>query len=714
MEMKNNRMASVQVMLANALLCLAGCSSGGDQGTSAPPVSAVTAEGLWTGTTTTARTVTGIILDNGSFWVLYSAPNNSSIIAGGVQGTSSSSNGNFSSMDARDFNLEGGGINNATIAGNYVAKQSLSGTITYPSLNQAVAFSGVYDAAYDLTPSLATIAGSYSGTAAVVGSIGESATVAISQSGAVSGVGNSGCTFTGTVAPRAKGNVYDVTVTFGGGVCSNGNSTVTGIGYFDAGSNRLYSAAVNSARTNGFIFVGTKSPGPSPLAKVILGRSTNGNLDMYLSNIDGSAVVTLAADSTISERFSRVVGNQVIYHTSPVGPLVPRDIWKVNLDGTGAAQLVSTGADEFASGVTATWLVYGISQTIGGLRDLASVSLDGSTQRVLASSGDDEYFRSIVGERVIYERRVGSQVNPQSNNTDIYSINADGTDVRPIATTALEEFDQATVGNRLIFVRRNDPSSPADLLIANIDGTGAPITLAGSPDSEFFGAVAGNRMIYMRGVAGGGQFDLYAVNLDGTGTTPLSLNPGNEFFAVVVGDRVVYERTVNGQTDIYSVNLNGTGEVPLATGPGDEFTAGVAGDRIIFRRDNGGQDDLYAIRADGTGGEVALVTSALDELFAAVVGDRLIFQRQQPGSSPIGPLDLYSVRLDGTGLTPLAASQDNEDFVGSLGSMIFYERRTGGQISSTPRDLFAIPADGSAAPTPFANTSADEFFAAAF
>jgi hypothetical protein len=112
---------------------------------------------------------------------------------------------------------------------------------------------------------------------------------------------------------------------------------------------------------------------------------------------------------------------------------------------------------------------------------------------------------------------------------------------------------------------------------------------------------------------------------------------------------------------------------------------------------------------------VALATNALDETFAAVVGDRLIFQRQQPGSSLFGPQDLYSVRLDGTGLTPLAAGQDHEDFVGSLGSVIFYERRTGGLIpSSAPRDLFAIPADASAVPTPFANTSADEFFVTAF
>jgi hypothetical protein len=61
------------------------------------------------------------------------------------------------------------------------------------------------------------------------------------------------------VAPRHRGCLlFDLTVTFGGGVCSNGTSTVTGIGYFDASTKRIYGAAPNSSRTDGFLFVGTK------------------------------------------------------------------------------------------------------------------------------------------------------------------------------------------------------------------------------------------------------------------------------------------------------------------------------------------------------------------------------------------------------------------------------------------------------------------------
>jgi hypothetical protein len=223
------------------------------------PLSTVstTAEGLWTGTTSTGRTITGVVLDNGTYWVLYSAPNNSSVIAGAVQGTGTSANGSFSSSDGRDFNLEGQGINSTTVSASYVAKQSLNGSIAYPSLNQTVTLSSAYNAAYDQSPSLSVISGIYTGSAAVVGG-SEAASLTITTTGVITGSGASGCTFNGTATPRAKGNVYNLSVTFGGGACANGTSTVTGIGYFDSASNRLYGTGLNSGRTNGFIFVGTK------------------------------------------------------------------------------------------------------------------------------------------------------------------------------------------------------------------------------------------------------------------------------------------------------------------------------------------------------------------------------------------------------------------------------------------------------------------------
>lgn len=172
-----------------------------------------------------------------------------------MQGQGSSSNGEFTSSNARDFNFEGFGITNATVQGNYEQKTSFDGTITYPA--GAGIFNLNYDSDYEQTPSLADLAGNYEGWAVTEDGL-DTAAVTISAGGSVTGLSNLGCSFSGTVTIHGAGNVYDISVTFGGGTCSNGTSTVTGIAYLDTASGDFYSAALNSGRTNGFLYVGTK------------------------------------------------------------------------------------------------------------------------------------------------------------------------------------------------------------------------------------------------------------------------------------------------------------------------------------------------------------------------------------------------------------------------------------------------------------------------
>ena len=80
----------------------------------------------------------------------------------------------------------------------------------------------------------------------------------VASGGAITGTSAGGCSFTGTATPRASANVYDIMVTFGGGVCDNGTNTVTGVAYYVAAQNELIGTALNGGRTNGFIFVGVK------------------------------------------------------------------------------------------------------------------------------------------------------------------------------------------------------------------------------------------------------------------------------------------------------------------------------------------------------------------------------------------------------------------------------------------------------------------------
>lgn len=254
--MKNTRPLGLAILSATAL-ALAACG-GDDGGTTTTTQSAETAEGLWVGTTDSNRAISGLVLDDGTYYVLYSAIGNPSLIAGVVQGHGTSNNGNFTSTDARDFNLEGLGVLDATVSASYMVRQSFNGNVMYTS-GGTTAFTSAYDSQYDLTPSLATLAGTYTGTVALSQGY-EAATVTVGSNGAVSGVGTSGCTLTGNASPRASGNVYNLTITFGGAPCYFAGQTFTGIAYYDSDVNdkRLYAAAPNAARTDGVLFVGVK------------------------------------------------------------------------------------------------------------------------------------------------------------------------------------------------------------------------------------------------------------------------------------------------------------------------------------------------------------------------------------------------------------------------------------------------------------------------
>ena len=242
---------------ALAGLFLASCGGGGGSGSSAPtPPPASAAEGLWVGTTNSNRAVTGLVLDDGSDYVLYSVQGNASIIAGVIQGNGTATGGSFSSSNGRDFNLEGLGVLAATVSASYNARQTLNGSVSY-SVGAPTTFTSTFNTNYDVTPTLAAVAGTYSGQVAF--SLGvENATVAVSGAGALSGAGASGCAVSGSVTPRSRGNAYNLTLTFGGSPCFFTNQTMSGIAYFDSATRRLYAVTPNASRTDGVLFVGVK------------------------------------------------------------------------------------------------------------------------------------------------------------------------------------------------------------------------------------------------------------------------------------------------------------------------------------------------------------------------------------------------------------------------------------------------------------------------
>jgi len=218
-----------------------------------PPPTAPSAEGRWTGTTPAGRIVRALVLEDGSYWLFYTARDNPNVLAGLVQGTGTSHLGFFGSSDARDFNFEGAGVHAATMRGSYMQKRSFNGTIAY-FIGNTSSFTSTYDADYEIALDMNLVAGTYSGRRAD----NHTVSVTLRAAGTISGSSIDGCTFGGSFSPRAKGHVFTVALTFGGGTCSEGTETISGVAFYDASTQRLYSAALNNAKTDGVIFIGTK------------------------------------------------------------------------------------------------------------------------------------------------------------------------------------------------------------------------------------------------------------------------------------------------------------------------------------------------------------------------------------------------------------------------------------------------------------------------
>lgn len=214
---------------------------------------ATSAEGRWRGTTSTGRAIAGLVLENGSYWLFYSAKNNPNILAGLVQGTGTSHSGSFGSSNTRDFHLEGAGIRSATMNGSYVPNKSFHGTIAYFN-GETESFTSTSDADAESALNLNLVAGTYAG----LGADNHQVTVTVESVGTLSGHASDGCTVAGTLSPRAKSKVFHSSVTFGGGACRRGAETVTGVAFYDTATQRLYIAALNHTRTASFLFLGTK------------------------------------------------------------------------------------------------------------------------------------------------------------------------------------------------------------------------------------------------------------------------------------------------------------------------------------------------------------------------------------------------------------------------------------------------------------------------
>ncbi|MES2261336.1 MAG: DUF4214 domain-containing protein [Pseudomonadota bacterium] len=241
--------ASFAALASATLDSMSELPSGTTMPTLPPSASTATPEGFWSGTASNGAQVRLALLEDGSSWGVYLANNT---IAGAIIG-SVTVNGSTASGIASDFNVATRSVTTTRYTGTFTAKNTINITAS-----NGITFAGKYNTAYDQAVSLATVAGTYSGSA-ITGQFSQAINVTVSATGAITSAGN-GCSASGTATPRASGkNVFDIKVVFSGTNCALGNGTATsGVATYDAQSRSLLALAANGSKSDGFIFIGTR------------------------------------------------------------------------------------------------------------------------------------------------------------------------------------------------------------------------------------------------------------------------------------------------------------------------------------------------------------------------------------------------------------------------------------------------------------------------
>jgi hypothetical protein len=211
--------------------------------------------GLWLGTVGGNRNATAVVLDDGTYYMLYSVPGAPTAIAGLIQGTGDFHGTQFTSTDARDFSWDGRGTQAATLSAKISPKMAVSGTVNERPAAQS--FTVSYQREFDDIARLPILVGSYTGTVTfILGT--RPAVFNVTAAGDVSTSIN-GCPITGRVVPRNDANAYDLTINFGGAPCVFPFAQFAGVAVYRPELRRLDAAVVHASRTQAIAFAGIKN-----------------------------------------------------------------------------------------------------------------------------------------------------------------------------------------------------------------------------------------------------------------------------------------------------------------------------------------------------------------------------------------------------------------------------------------------------------------------
>lgn len=241
--------------------CLASAVTNSHAGISAPLLTATRTqpetEGIFVGELESTGEIDTILLATGEFYAIYwdlNKPGSAASQGAFSIGSITSVNGHTISGTGDTYGIDGVAVQTFSLTGAYQAKQSLSGTIERKN-NTPLQFNAQYKSAYDNPATYANATGNFSGVVmygnvpnAVPAKQRSSISLSVDAAGRITG-SNDSCSFSGTLTPRQRGNVYDVSLSFADtNDCLLRNQVATGISVtYDRISRMILKTPLNKA-----------------------------------------------------------------------------------------------------------------------------------------------------------------------------------------------------------------------------------------------------------------------------------------------------------------------------------------------------------------------------------------------------------------------------------------------------------------------------------
>lgn len=352
---------------------------------------------------------------------------------------------------------------------------------------------------------------------------------------------------------------------------------------------------------------------------------------------DGNNQVTLLTgpdDAAISQIAWAPNNTKLAYVQQVTGK---GDIFTVNIDGTGAANISNNAADETTPVWSPASSRIAFVSDRDGIRKVYISTITGTTQRKLINDAVEDsaphwYFDS---SRLLLTR-TAEGVN------SVAQVDTAGTNLIALTANATDNINAQWANLRSVAYVSNATANLEIYTMTSAGNTKTRITTNAAADRQPSWSPDGMKIAFTSARTGRDQ--LYTMNFDGTGVTRITTNNFSDSQPSWSpdGTKIAFVSNRDGNPELYVMNPDGSGTARLTTIATSDIQPvwSPDGKKIAFVSNRGGNNDVYTINPDGTG-LVRITNSLADDVDPAwsPEGTRIAFTTNRNGTYQIFLMD---------------------------------------------------------------------------